>query len=100
MLKCNDSFFARKFERPMCLPLEKFLDNYLLKDEKCTCSKTGFWVSKSLTHYKFNKKLNVIDRLLNQTLAEDIKVDNEVIVKKGTIITKEILEQIKQLFAI
>ncbi len=45
--------------------------------------------------YKFNKKLNVADRLLNQTLAEDIKNGKEVIVKKGTVITKDILENIK-----
>ena len=31
--------------------------------------------------YKFNRKLNVIDRLLNQTLAEDIKVNGEVTIK-------------------
>ena len=28
--------------------------------------------------YKFNRKLNVTDRLLNQTLAEDIKVKNKI----------------------
>ena len=48
--------------------------------------------------YKFNKKLNVLDRLLNQTIAENIKVDKEVIVKKGTKITKEIIDKIKPLF--
>ena len=49
--------------------------------------------------YKFNKKLNVIDRLLNVKIAQDIKVDKEVIVKKGTVITKEILETLKPIFA-
>ena len=48
---------------------------------------------------KFNKKLNVIDRLLNVKIAQDIKVDKEVIVKKGTVITKEILETLKPIFA-
>ena len=48
--------------------------------------------------YKFNKKLNVLDRLLNQKIAETIKDGNEVVVKKGTIITKEILENIRPLF--
>jgi len=38
--------------------------------------------------YKFNRKLNVIDRLLNQTIAEDVKVDGEVVLEKGTLITK------------
>ena len=45
--------------------------------------------------YKFNKKLNVIDRLLGTVLAEDIKDGNKVIASKGTEITKTILEEIK-----
>ena len=48
--------------------------------------------------YKFNKKLNVIDRLLNAKLAQDIKVDGEVICKKGTLVTKEVLETLKPVF--
>ena len=48
--------------------------------------------------YKFNKKLNVLDRLLNAKIAQDIKIDGEVIVKKGTLITKDILETIKPYF--
>ena len=49
--------------------------------------------------YKFNRKLNVIDRLLNQTLAEDIKVDGNVVFEKGTQITKANLEQLKEALA-
>lgn len=45
--------------------------------------------------YKFNRKLNVIDRLLNQTLAEDIKVNGEVIIEKGTLLTKDVLDQLR-----
>ena len=48
--------------------------------------------------YKFNKKLNVLDRLLNSKIAQDIEIDGEVIVKKGTLITKEVLETIKPYF--
>ena len=48
--------------------------------------------------YKFNKKLNVLDRLLNAKIAQDIEIDGEVIVKKGTLITKDILETIKPYF--
>ena len=33
--------------------------------------------------YKFNKKLNVVDRLLGLTLAENITKDGEVIFEKG-----------------
>lgn len=48
--------------------------------------------------YKFNKKLNVCDRLLNQVLAEDIKVDGNVIVPSGTKVTTEVLEKLKPVF--
>ena len=49
--------------------------------------------------YKFNKKLNVLDRLLGLTLAEPIIDGDKVIVESGNVITKEILEQIRPLFA-
>ena len=49
--------------------------------------------------YKFNKKLNVIDRLLGCTLAEDIKDGKEVVAEKGTVVTKELLETLKPVFA-
>ncbi len=48
--------------------------------------------------YKFNKKLNVLDRLLGQKIAQDIKDGNEVIVSDGTVITREILDKIRPLF--
>ena len=47
--------------------------------------------------YKFNRKLNVIDRLLNQTLAEDIcDKDGVVVFEAGTQITKANLDQLKE----
>ena len=49
--------------------------------------------------YKFNKKLNVLDRLVNNKIAQDIKIGKQVIVKKDTVITKEILENIRPYFA-
>ena len=49
--------------------------------------------------YKFNKKLNVCDRLVGCVLAEDIKVDGKVKFAKGTLITKEILDELKSVFA-
>ena len=47
--------------------------------------------------YKFNRKLNVVDRLLNQTLAEDIKVDGKVIFEKGTVITKANVKELSEI---
>ena len=49
--------------------------------------------------YKFNKKLNVLDRLLGLTLAEPIIDGDKVIVESGSVVTKEILEQLRPLFA-
>ena len=47
--------------------------------------------------YKFNKKLNVADRLLNCILAEDIKIGRTIKFKKDTLITKDVLEEMKQI---
>ena len=50
--------------------------------------------------YKFNRKLNVVDRLLNQTLAEDIcDKDGVVVFEKGTQITKANLDQLKEVLS-
>ena len=51
-----------------------------------------------LQRYKFNRKLNVLDRVLNQTLAEDIKVDGEVVFEKGTVINKDVFAKLKEIF--
>ena len=48
--------------------------------------------------YKFNKKLNILDRLLGQKIAQDIIDGDKVVVSKGTLITKDILESIRPLF--
>ena len=44
--------------------------------------------------YKFNKKLNVKDRLLGNRLAEDIIEDGEVKIPKDTLVTKGVLEEL------
>ena len=49
--------------------------------------------------YKFNRKLNIIDRLLNQTLAEDVKVNGEVKFSKGTKINKDVFLELKDILA-
>ena len=47
--------------------------------------------------YKFNKRLNITDRLLNNTLAQDIIVDGETIFTDGTKITKEVYTKLQEL---
>ena len=49
--------------------------------------------------YKFNKKLNIIDRLLGAKLAEDIIVDGEVVVAKDTVVDGNVIETLKPIFA-
>ena len=49
--------------------------------------------------YKFNRKLNILDRLLNQTLAEDVKINGEVKFSKGTKINKDVFLKLKDIFA-
>ncbi len=49
--------------------------------------------------YKFNRKLNVVDRLLDQVLAEDIKDGETVVFEKGTKITKANLGELKEVLA-
>ena len=48
--------------------------------------------------YKFNKKLNVLDRLLGMTIAEDIKDGKKVICASGTVIDKTMLETLRPIF--
>ncbi len=49
--------------------------------------------------YKFNKKLNITERLLGLTLAQDIKIKNKVIYPTNTVIDKDVLEGLKTIFA-
>ena len=48
--------------------------------------------------YKFNKKLNILDRLLGQKIAESIVVDGKTIVEAGTVIDKATLEELRPIF--
>ena len=46
--------------------------------------------------YKFNKKLNVRERLVGTKLAEDITYNGEVVIPKDTIVTKELIDNNKE----
>ncbi len=48
--------------------------------------------------YKYNKKLNITERILNCVLAQDIKIDGKVLFEEGTVITKEVLSELKPIF--
>ena len=47
--------------------------------------------------YKFNRKLDVCERLLDCTIAEDIKA-GDVEIKAGTLVNKAVLEQLRPIF--
>ncbi|MDD5888264.1 MAG: DNA-directed RNA polymerase subunit beta [bacterium] len=49
--------------------------------------------------YKFNRKLNVVDRLLDQVVAEDIINEGNVVVEKGSKITKANIDLVKEALA-
>ena len=44
--------------------------------------------------YKFNQRLNITDRLINLTLAQDVVVDGEVKFAEGTVLTKDVLKEL------
>lgn len=44
--------------------------------------------------YKFNRKLNIMDRLLGCRVAEDIKDGKEVVLKAGETVTKDNMEAV------
>ncbi len=49
--------------------------------------------------FKLNKKLSLLDRIVNRTLAEDVyDVDGNLIYKEGTKITNDKLEVLKPIF--
>ena len=49
--------------------------------------------------YKFNRKLNVLDRMLDQVLAEDVTNNGEVVLERGTQITKANIDVLKEALA-
>ena len=45
--------------------------------------------------YKFNQKLNIADRLINNKLAQDIVIDGEVKIPAGTLLNKQVMEELE-----
>jgi len=48
--------------------------------------------------YKYNLKLNIMERLRGLTIAENVKDGKKVIVEKGTVLTKKVLDELKPYF--
>lgn len=70
-------------EGALSLLTAKFFDN-----KRYDLTKAG--------RFKLSKKLNVLDRLFERTIAEDIKsIDGKVICKKNTFISKDVLNEIR-----
>lgn len=67
----------------------KFLNGLLFDRKKYDLTKAG--------RYKLNQKLSIAERVLNTTLAEDIKDnDGNIVLKRNSVIDKEKLELLKQ----
>lgn len=67
----------------------KFLHGLLFDRKKYDLTKAG--------RYKLIQKLSISERLLNNTLAEDVKdIQGNVVLKKNSLIDKEKLEILKQ----
>ncbi|MCI2068822.1 MAG: DNA-directed RNA polymerase subunit beta [Bacilli bacterium] len=64
--------------------------------------KTRFFIHRNYDlgpagRFKLNSKLGAYDRLLNHHVAQDlVSADGELVVEKGTLITKEILEKLQE----
>lgn len=70
-------------EGALSLLTAKFFDN-----KRYDLTKAG--------RFKLSRKLNVLDRLFEQTLAEDIRdIDGKVICKKNTFVSKDVLNEIR-----
>ncbi|WP_033161036.1 DNA-directed RNA polymerase subunit beta [[Mycoplasma] collis] len=68
-----------------------FLPNTLFNERRYNLSKTG--------RYKLNKKLNLIERILETYLAEDlVNTNGEVLYKKGTFINSNLAREIQKQF--
>ncbi len=46
--------------------------------------------------YKFNQRLNIVDRLVGKVLAQDIVIDGEVKFADGTLLTKEVVLELQK----
>ena len=44
--------------------------------------------------YKFNQRLNITDRLVGKTLAQDVVIDGEVKFTDGTLLTKDVVNEL------
>ncbi len=52
----------------------------------------------SVGRFKFNKKLNVLERVKNLVLAQDIKIGKSIIAKDGDVLTSELIEKLEPHF--
>ncbi|MGL5268340.1 MAG: DNA-directed RNA polymerase subunit beta [Spiroplasma sp.] len=70
----------------------KFLNSLLFDRKKYDLTKAG--------RYKLIQKLSIADRILNYTIAQDVRdVDGNLVFKKNTVIDREKLEVLRQTFS-
>ncbi|MBO4413012.1 MAG: DNA-directed RNA polymerase subunit beta [Clostridia bacterium] len=82
--------FARK-TRPTEVPsvesTRSYLNLFFFSDQYYNLAKVG--------RYKFNKKLSIATRITNQISADNIVIDDEVVVKAGEVIAEDVARRIQ-----
>ena len=82
--------FARK-TRPTEVPsvesTRSYLNLFFFSDQYYNLAKVG--------RYKFNKKLSIATRITNQISADNIVIDDEVVVKSGEVIAEDVARRIQ-----
>ena len=82
--------FARK-TRPTNVPSAESTRNYLnlffFSDQYYNLAKVG--------RYKLNKKLSIANRIKGQKAAENIAIEDEIVVKEGEVISAEVARRIQ-----
>ena len=74
-------------ELPSAEAIKTFIFNTFFTNLRYDLAKVG--------RYKFNKKLNLCNRLPGLTLADDLKLPGDVVISKGTELTSEQATQIQ-----
>ena len=78
---------TRPAEVPNAEATKKYLNDTFFSNTFYNFARVG--------RYKFNKKLSLATRIANHVAAEDVKIADKVVVKKGETISEEVAENIQ-----
>ena len=78
---------TRPTEIPSAESTRSYLNLFLFSDQYYNLARVG--------RYKFNKKLSIANRIVGQISADNIAIEDEVVVKAGEVFTREVARQIQ-----